>query len=406
VTPTPQEPPEEGAEREDSASPASGFDASLRGWIDPDDRLWRHPSEVATGAARGASTPLSGIRHPRTMILIGAAATLAAIAWAIVLISPASEQPAATTASDNAPEIPVTTLALQNDQVPAPAAAAGRSVVQLQADTSHGVVSLVGVAVAEGGLVATTADGLSGLQSLWMIGTDGRRVRASFLSADGSSDLALVSVPDDLPVAQFADDATLTVGSADMTLSLTAPSDGSATLHAEVGSVTSIGTMIGSGWAKGMPSIASTAPSASSEEPGDPLLNKAGAVIGILYQAGPSSTSSTSSTPSTFLPTQLVLGVADDLRSTGKVSHGWLGVRGTTAPGSGGAEVAQLMAGSPATGVLQPGDVVVGLGGVPIRSMADLRGRLYVLASNSTIELSVLEGATTHVVDVTLGASP
>jgi len=134
VTPTPQEPPEEGAEREDSGSPAYGSDASLRGWIDPDDRLWRHPSEVATGAVRGASTPLSGIRHPRTMILIGAAATLAAIAWAIILISPASDQPAATTASDNAPEIPVTTLALQNDQVPAPAAAAGRSVVQLQAD--------------------------------------------------------------------------------------------------------------------------------------------------------------------------------------------------------------------------------------------------------------------------------
>ena len=47
--------------------------------------------------------------------------------------------------------------------------------VQLRADTSHGVVSLVGVAVAEGGLVATTADGLTGLQSLCMIGSDGRR---------------------------------------------------------------------------------------------------------------------------------------------------------------------------------------------------------------------------------------
>jgi S1-C subfamily serine protease len=397
VTPTPEEPPEEGPETEDSGSPAYGFDASLRGWIDPDDRLWRHPSEVATGAVRTSNTPLGGIRHPRTMILIGAAATLAAIAWAIVLISPASDQPAATTASDNAPEIPVTTLALQNDQVPAAAAAAGRSVVQLQADTSHGVVPLVGVAVAEGGLVATTADGLSGLQSLWMVGTDGRRVRASFLSADGGSDVALISVPDDLPVAPFADDGTLTDGSADMTLSMTAPTGGTMDLHAEAGSVTSIGTMIGSGSAKGMPGITSAAPSALSQEGGDPLLNRDGAVIGILYQAG---------TSSTFLPTQLVLGVADDLRSTGKVSHGWLGVRGTTAPGAGGAEVAQLMSGSPATGVLAPGDVVVGLGAVPIRSMADLRGRLYVLASNSKIELSVLEGGTTHIVDVTLGASP
>ena len=397
MTPTPQEPPEEGPETEDSGSPVYGSDASLRGWIDPDDRLWRHPSEVATGAVRTAKTPLGGIRHPRTMVLIGAAATLAAIAWAIVLISPASDQPAATTASDNAPEIPLTTLAVQSEQVPAPAAAAGRSVVQLQANTSHGVISLAGVAVAEGGLVATTADGLSGLQSLWMIGTDGRRARAKLLSVDGSSDLALISVPDDLPVAPFADDTTLTDGSGDMTLSLTALTDGAMTLHCGTGSVTSIGTMIGSGSAKGMPGIISTASSVLGQEPGDPLLNRDGAVIGILYQAG---------TSSTFLPTQLVLGVADDLRSTGKVSHGWLGVRGTTAPGAGGAEVAQLMAGSPATGVLQPGDVVVALGAVPIRSMADLRGRLYVLAPDSTIALSVLEGASTHLVDVTLGASP
>jgi len=64
------------------------------------------------------------------------------------------------------------------------------------------------------------------------------------------------------------------------------------------------------------------------------------------------------------------------------------------------------MAGSPATGMLAPGDVVVALGSVPIRSMADLRGRLYVTAPHTKIQLSVLEGATTHSVDVTLGASP
>jgi putative serine protease PepD len=397
VTPTPEEPPEEGPETDISGSPTYGSEPSLRGWIDPDDRLWRHPSEVATGATRAAETRLAGIRHPRTMILIGAAATLAAFAWAMVLISPASDQPTAVTASDNAPDIPVTTLAVQSEQVPAPAAGAGRSVVQLQAVTGHGVISLVGVAVAEGGLVVTAANGLTGLDSLSMIGTDGRRLRASVLSIDSSSDLALISVPDDIPVAPFADDATLKDGSPDMALSMTTLSDGTMSLHSQAGSVTGIGAMIGSGSAKGMPGITSTVASTLDQEPGDPLLNREGAVIGILYQSG---------TTATYLPTQLVLGVADDLRSAGRVSHGWLGVRGTTAPGSGGAEVAQLMTGSPATSMLAPGDVVVALGTVPIRSMADLRGRLYVMAPNSKIELSVLEGATTHVVDVTLGASP
>jgi S1-C subfamily serine protease len=64
------------------------------------------------------------------------------------------------------------------------------------------------------------------------------------------------------------------------------------------------------------------------------------------------------------------------------------------------------MAGSPANGLLHPGDVVVALGSVPIRSMADLRARLYVMAPKTTVGLSVVAGTSTHVVDVTLGASP
>ncbi len=48
-------------------------------------------------------------------------------------------------------------------------------------------------------------------------------------------------------------------------------------------------------------------------------------MIGLLYTSGSSST---------YLPTHLVLGVADDLRSTGRVVHGWLGVEGATAPGT------------------------------------------------------------------------
>ena len=107
-----------------------------------------------------------------------------------------------------------------------------------------------------------------------------------------------------------------------------------------------------------------------------------------------------------FLPTQLVLGVSDDLRSTGRVSHGWLGVEGATPAGTTGARVATVMSGSPATGLLQAGDVVVALNSVPIRSMADLRARLYVLPPDSTVGLEVTDGSTMRVVDVTLGASP
>jgi S1-C subfamily serine protease len=349
---------------------------------------------------RAADTHLAGVRHPRVMVLIGAAATVAAIAWALVLLSPASDHPASAPSGDNATDIPMTTLAVRTQQVPAAAEAAGHSMVQLRAVTGHGTESLVGVAVAEGGLLATTAEALSGLRSLWMIGPGGHALKASVLGVDGASDLALINVPVDVPVAPFADDTTLSVGTTAMMLNMAAPVTGhTMSLQCQTGSLTGIGLMIGSGWAKGMPTITSTTTAQAShqEEPGDPLLNQAGDVIGLLYEPGASSA---------YLPTELVLGVADDLRSSGRVSHGWLGVTGATAPGSGGAVVAGLMTGSPATGRLNPGEVVVALGSVPIHSMADLRGRLYVLPPNSSVDLSVADGSAIHVVDVTLGASP
>jgi S1-C subfamily serine protease len=401
VTPTPEEPPEEGPDKDNSGSSPFDADAALRGWIDPDDRLWRHPSELAIRAGRAAGARPILTRHPRATLLIGAAATLAAVAWTIVLLSPPSDHASLSPASTSAAEIPVTTLAVQGVAVPASADAAGHSMVQLRAVTSHGTISLVGVAVAEGGLVATTADGLVGLRSISLIDSSGRRSKASVLAVDNASDIALVSVPDDIPVAPFADDAALSEGSTAMTLSVATPVAQTVTLHCQEGTVTGVDTEIASGWAKGMPVITSAA-TAVNQQPGDPLLNQAGSVIGLLYTSGPSST---------YLPTSLVLGVADDLRSMGRVVHGWLGVKGDTASGSNGAKVASLMPGSPAAGLLQTGDVVVAMGSMPIRSMADLRARLYVMAPNTKVGLSVAdgssaEGSSTHVVDVTLSPSP
>ena len=116
------------------------------------------------------------------------------------------------------------------------------------------------------------------------------------------------------------------------------------------------------------------------------------------------------STPSaavpTFLPTQLVLGVADDLRSRGRVNQGWLGITGSDSAGQAGVDVAQVTPGSPAAGHLQAGDVIASVDSVPVRTMADLRGRLYVLPPSTPVTLSVRTGSTSADVGVTLSASP
>jgi putative serine protease PepD len=379
-------------------------DSPLRGWIDPDDRLWRHPSEVA-GSGPARDVPF--VRNPppprhnhrnAVMVLVGVGAVMAVVAWVVVLLSPASDHPVESATQDSAAGGSLPTLGGVQNALPAAASTAGHSIVELQATTTHGTVLLVGVAVAEGGLVATTADLLGGLRRIDMVGPGGTLQAASLVATDKTSDVALVSVPADLPVATFADDSGLDSGTPDMVLSY-APAGGHAVaLRCTLGAVTDVGTAITSGPASTMPSITS-----SSATPvvlgGEPLLDDEGAVLGILYDPDPGSS------PATFLPSDLVVGVADDLRSQDRVVHGWLGMQGTNGPDGDGARVAEVQSGGPASGVLQVGQLIVAVDSTPVRTMAELRARLYVLPPGTAVTLSVQQPTGPKVVDVTLGTS-
>jgi S1-C subfamily serine protease len=403
VSDTPDEPedgtpgPGEGG-RGDQDEPES----PLRGWIDPDDRLWRHPSEVAGSDPARDVSPLLNPQPRRNhrnaiMVLVGVGAVVAVVAWVVVLLSPASDHPLDSPTQGTAAGGPMTTLAGVQNALPAAAAAAGHSLVELQATTTHGTVLLVGVAVAEGGLVATTADLLGGMRRIDMIGAGGKLQAASVVATDKASDVALVSVPLDLPVATFADESGLDSGTPDLALSFVPAGGHAVALRSTAGAVTDVGTAIASGPASSMPSITSS-PAAPTALGGEPLLDANGAVLGILYNPDPGSSSPT------YLPSDLVVGVADDLRSQDRVVHGWLGMQGTDAP-EGGAQVAKVQSGGPASGVLQVGQLIVAVDSTPVRTMAELRGRLYVLPPGTPITLSVQQPAGTKVVDITLGRS-
>jgi S1-C subfamily serine protease len=402
VSDLPEEPesgepgPDEGAGGPDDP------DAPMRGWIDPEDRVWRHPSEVERengGAPVRLQAPPRHQYRGAVMILIGAAAVVAVAAFVVVLLSPASQKPL-TTATTDADGTPLSTLAGPQNRLPATAEQAGHSMVELQAATSHGTVNLIGMAVAEGGLVVTAADLLQGVQRIDLVGPAGKLERASIVGTDGPSDVALVNVPEEVPVAPFADDAGVNNGSPDVVLSFVPGGGSSVALHATTGAVASVGAGINAGPASGMALITS-APAVASATPGDPLLSANGDVLGILCHPNPQTAE-----PLTFLPTQLVVGVADDLRSGNKVVHGWLGVDGTDQPGGTGAKVVQVQANSPAAhGGLQAGQVIVAVNSMPVRTMAELRSRLYVLAPGAPVALSVQGNSVTKVVDLTLGGS-
>jgi S1-C subfamily serine protease len=432
VSDAPEE-PDEGEPGPGERGRGDDPESPLRGWIDPDDRLWRHPSEVAPSAETGPLLlhPPAGRRHRSVlMMLVGASAVVAVAVFVVVLLSPASDHPSTGGPSDTSVAASVSTLPGLQNAVPAVALAAGRSMVELQATTSHGLVALIGIAVAEGGLVVTTADALGGLEHLSVVGPGGKLEDASLVGSDHDSDVALVQVPEDVPVAPFSDDAAVSATAADSTLTLR-PSGSHLVLGAVPGAVTAVGTTITSGPANGMPAITSavaptTATPGIAAEAGEPLLDATGHVLGILYDPEPAGSSASANSPLTaslsasttstatlltatsYLPTQLVLGVAGDIRAGTNARHGWLGVTGTDQPAGGGAAVAVVAPASPASGRLAPGEVVVEVNGTAVHTMAELRSRLYVLTPGTAVALTVdgMPGTTgSKVVNVRLGRS-
>jgi S1-C subfamily serine protease len=387
----PEDPGPDGPGRAEGEGPDDP-DAPQRGWVHPDDRVWRHPSEQAAGppdaSVRLEAPPRHRWRAP-AMVAIGVVAVMAVVAWVVLLLSPASDHPMPSATSNTAPGSPRTAPGT-GTTVPTAADAVGKAIVELRAGTTHGDVTLFGIAVAEGGVVVTAAEPLRGAVWIDMVGSDGRLQRASIAATDGGSDVALVDVPVDVPVAAFSDDSSLAPGTPALTLGFVPYGSAGIALRSYGATVASVAGAIESGPARGLAGI--TAHVVGSGTPGEPLLDDAGHVVGVLCNPA----------TATFLPGAFVLSVADDLRSNGRVSRGILGVEGANALAGPGAVVETVSAHGPLAGRLRHGEVIVAIDGQPVRSMAELSSRLYTLAPGTGVQLSVENGTQRSTVSATL----
>ncbi|NQD96821.1 PDZ domain-containing protein, partial [Pseudomonas sp. CrR25] len=148
---------------------------------------------------------------------------------------------------------------------------------------------------------------------------------------------------------------------------------------------------------------------------GGPLFNLAGEVVGINSQIF---TRSGGFMGLSFaIPMSVAMDVADQLKTDGKVSRGWLGVViqevnkdlaesfGLEKPA--GALVAQVLESGPADkGGLQVGDVILSLNGQPIVMSGDLPHRVGGLKPGSQAELDVVREGSRKKLTITIGALP
>lgn len=419
--------------------PGTSPGTDQRGWLHPDDRLWRHPSEVWPPPAGSGEDPARASRQLGTRrlhrrraatVLVGSGAVSAvAVGVLLLIVASGGSNPLTTAGPVQSAALTVVTGCCR--VMPTVERDARDAMVPLRVSTASGVGQACGVVVAGDGLVATTLDAVAGARSITAVTPGGMQLPASVVATDQASDVALVRVPTRLPVARFAD-AWSETGQRAIVMAVTVGANrggsGSTVTMWSASTVRSADITVSSGAAVGMAGIEAAAGSRPAIA-GEALLDPAGRVLGIFDRTG----TTAHGAGKIFLPAQLVVGVADSLALSGRVDHGWLDIEGgdypatsitttststgehaapdrqATADGessSGGAMVVAVEQGGASAGVLRPGEVILGIDGRPVRSMAELRDRLYVLPPGARVLLDVWSGGSTRSVAVDLSGSP
>jgi S1-C subfamily serine protease len=400
----------------------------IRGWISPDDRLWRHPSEAASAKRAASQRAAAPDRNrPNPWIVGGAAACVAGALLASGLVlatsgaSPdADGHPPGTTATSlamvTAP--PTTEPGAANlaglTQMNRMAVTVRPSLAALTITRPSGVSMATGVIAESGGIIATTAAAIAGARSISFDGSDGSRDPAELVGSDPASGIAVLRVASDLPVANF-DSTDPVPGSTMMAVAMHPGSGSGAAPRSSVyaGAVRSSGTAVGTDSAESGFSVTTAVLPLSDHDSGCALLSAQGLVSGLLD----STQADGDNTVGVFLPAELVLGVTRQLVAAGTVERGWLGIEasdidgttGATVTGDGPADGATLDAvdaqGAAAQAGLQIGDVIVGIDGGAVHSTAELRTRLYADLPGTTVAVAVERGGTLGTTTAVLTAS-
>ncbi len=157
---------------------------------------------------------------------------------------------------------------------------------------------------------------------------------------------------------------------------------------------------------------------------GGPLLNMQGEVIGVntALAADPSSPSGTATGIGFAVGADIVQAVYDELRETGTVNRGFLGISnfealrparakelglpvGTTGVYLGSAN--SVLAGNPAaTGGLRTGDVITKISGVSIKTESDLSLQMIREEPGKTVDIEFYRDGQKQTAKVTLGTAP
>lgn len=301
-----------------------------------------------------------------------------------------------------------TNLPNQNDQIPE----AYRDFFGFNNEQPQQSAVGSGFIISEDGYLITNNHVVDGADEILVRLINRQEFYAEVIGTDEQSDLALLKIDgENLPTVTFADPENIEVG--DWVLAIGSPFD--LDYSASVGIVSAIGRSLPNGSGNNYVPFIQTDVAINPGNSGGPLFNLDGEVVGVNSQIY---TRSGGFMGLSFaIPAAVALDVTEQLKASGTVSRGWLGVFiqdisqdlatsfGLDRPR--GALVSQVANGSPAerSGLLA-GDVIVEFDGHDIEYSHDLPHVVGLMEPGSQAEAIIYREGSRRSVDVQLGALP
>ncbi|MBD9477854.1 Do family serine endopeptidase [Pseudoxanthomonas sp. PXM02] len=263
-----------------------------------------------------------------------------------------------------------------------------------------------GFIISADGYVLTNHHVVDGADEVKVTLPDRRELTAKVVGSDQQYDVALLKVEaKGLPTVRIGNSATLKPGQWVVAIGSPLGLDHSVT----AGIVSAVGRSA-SAEQRYVPFI-QTDVAINQGNSGGPLLNTRGEVVGINSQIF--SVSGGYMGISFAIPIDLAMGAVDQLKATGRVSRGQLGVqvgavtsdavKGFGLPDNRGALVNDVVSGSPAAKAgIGPGDVIRSVNGRAINDSSDLPPIIGAMAPGSKVTLNLLRDGRARDVSVTL----
>lgn len=377
--------------------------------LPPEDRLWRHPSELGQSVAAApptASRPWG--------IALAAGLTGAVLATAVVaLVGGVPPRVVEREVVERVAVQPVVSSPLiRGDRgVVAIAEAMRPAIVRVDVVEGRTVSAGSGVLFRDNGHILTNAHVVDGADRIEVVLTDARTFEADVIGVDRLTDIAVIRIEgDDFPSAVLGATSELRVG--EPAVAIGSPLGLVGGPSVTTGVISAVGRRLENPHGEPLHDMIQTDAPIAPGSSGGALVDSRGAVIGITTVIA---LGSDGGQFGFAIPIEIARAVAEDLIESGHAKHVWIGIEGGDLPMEqanelgvkGGAFVRDVMRNSPAaTAQLEAGDVIVAVDNRPVVSMSALIVALRAHEPGHAVQVRYLRDGRSATVTMRLAERP